>query len=187
MARDYREISNKTELLCSLSSMRCAAIYDIFAQICLHEFFKQAHNGLADLELLSQVLPEGVITLKQFVEQVGKLGDNALVQTKRNANRFLTRNMVKEAFRLTESYCRSTGQGSVLEKESWHHFARILVNSMSHNFRFEFRKYDKILLPVSYKDVEITKSMDGKPPRFQLQVLIQLVDEIMEFAKYRLS
>lgn len=187
MAGTYGDINNKIDLLCSLSSMRFAAIYDIFAQICLHEFFKQAYKGFVDLESLEQILPEGVITLKEFVEQMEKLGDHALVETKRNANRFLTRNVLKEAFRVTESYCKSTGQENILKKEAWYQFARIFVNSISHNFRLDFRPYDKDLLPVSFKDVKITESMDGKPMRCQLQILVELVDEIIEFSKYRLS
>lgn len=187
MARTFGEISSKSELIDSLFSLRAAAIYDIFAQTCLHEFFKQAHNGLADLESLSTVLPEGVITLKDFVEQIDKHGTQALVETKRNANRFLTRNLLKEAFRITESYCKSTDQEDVLKAEAWHQFARIIVNSLSHNFRLDFRPSDKKLLPVSFKGVEITETMNGIPISFKLQVLIDLVDEIMEFSKERLS
>ena len=187
MAGTFGEISSKSELIDSLFSLRAAAIYDIFAQTCLHEFFKQAHNGLADLESLSTVLPGGAITLKDFVEQIGKHGNQALVETKRNANRFLTRNLLKEAFRITESYCTSTGQKNVLQNEAWYQFARIIVNSLSHNFRLDFRSYDKTLLPVSFKGIEMTESMNGKPISFKLQVLIDLVDEIMGFSKERLS
>lgn len=187
MAGTFGDIGTKDELVDSLFSLRTAAIYDIFAQSCLHEFFKQASSGAADLESLSTVLPEGAITLKEFVEQINKHGDQALVETKRNANRFLTRNLLKETFRITQSYCSSTGQRDVLENEVWHQFARIIVNSISHNFRLDFRPYDKRLLPVSFKDVEITEAMDGSPISFQLQVLIELVDEIIEFSRNRLS
>lgn len=187
MACAFGNIKNKNDLLVSLFSLRAAAVYDIFAQTCLHEFFKQAHKGVADLESLSTVLPEGEITLKDFTEQIGKHGGQALVETKRNANRFLTRNLLKEAFRITESYCSLTGQKNILKNELWYQFARIIVNSISHNFRFDFRPYDKSLLPVSFKNNEITESMDGNPISFQLHIILDLVDEIMEFSRDRLS
>lgn len=187
MSGTFGDIRKKEDLLNSLFSLRAAAIYDIFAQICLHEFFKQANKGLTDLSSLSTILPEGKITLKEFTEQIEKHGNQALVETKRNANRFLTRNLLKESFRITESYCTLTRQKNTLKNEEWHQFARIIVNSLSHNFRLEFRPYDKKQLPVTYKNIEINESMDDKPISFKLQILLDLTEEIMEFSKGRLT
>jgi len=182
----YGEVQNSSQLLSSLQSMRAAAVYDIFAQACLHEFFKEANRGCADLRTLKTILPEGELTLDQFVAQMTAFGPHALVETKRNANRFLTSNLLKEAFRLTDSYCVSTDQKKILKGETWHQFARLLVNCLSHGFRLEFRPYDKQILPVSFREHTITEKMDGKLARFPLEVLLQLTDEIIEFARAKL-
>jgi hypothetical protein len=177
------ETETAEQLLNTLLTMRAAAIYDIFGQICLHEFFKQAHRGEADLATLKTTLPEGEVTLKQFVTQIDSDGPHALVETKRNANKFVTRNLLKEAFRLTAAYCDSTNQRVALKSQAWYQFARVLVNCLSHNFRLEFRAYDKQVLPVSFREHTITEGMDGGPARFQLQVLLDLTEEIIGFAR----
>lgn len=187
MSDTFGDIRQKEDLLNSLFSLRAAAIYDIFAQTCLHEFFKQAHKGLADLSSISTVLPEGKITLREFTKQIDIHGGHALVETKRNANRFLTRNYLKESFRMTESYCVLTRQKNILKQENWYQFARIIVNSLSHNFRLEFRPYDKTLLPVTYQRTEINESMDGKPISFKLQILLDLTEEIRRFSEVSLT
>ncbi len=74
-----------------------------------------------------------------------------------------------------------------MEDEPWYQFTRIIVNSCSHNFRYEFRKYDKKFLPTSYKDIEINEEMEGALISMPLQILIELVDEIIFFAKERIT
>jgi hypothetical protein len=72
-----------------------------------------------------------------------------------------------------------------MKKEGWYQFARIVANSLSHNFRLEFRRPDLSLLPVTYRGVSIDKSMDGKTIEITLEHLIQLVDEIIAFSGLR--
>ena len=181
------DIASKDDLVNHLLSIRAAGVYDIFAQTCLHEFFKKWYAGEADPNTLTTELPEGTISLRQFAQQLDTINDQALVETKRNANRFLTRNLLKEVFRITQSYCQTHDQESAMTAEPWYQFARIIVNLLSHNFRLEFRPYDKSLLPVSYRDKTINEAMDGQPLSMQLRVLLSLADDIIDFVRNRHS
>lgn len=77
---------------------------------------------------------------------------------------FLTsqiRALIKESFELIKNYCDETKQDSKVKAEPWYQFARMIRNCLSHNFKFEFRAYDKGLLPVSWKSRTIDVLMDG--------------------------
>ena len=78
---------------------------------------------------------------------------------------FLTsqiRSLIKESFELLKNYCNETKQDSTFKAETWYQFARMIRNCLSHNFRFEFNKYDKNVLPVSWNRRTIDSTMDGK-------------------------
>ncbi len=164
-----------------------AAIYDIFAQTCLHQFIKNWAGGTADPDSLTTELPEGTITFRKFMDHLAAAGDHAQLETKRNANRALTRNFLKEVFRITQSFCEETGQANKMTAEHWYQFTRILANSLSHNFRLDYRAHDKSQLPVTYKNETLDISMDGKPVSMQLSILLSLADEIINFARNRLD
>ena len=74
-----------------------------------------------------------------------------------------------------------------MAKENWYEFARILVNSLSHNFRLDYREYDRRQLPATYKNETLTISMDGKPAGMRLYTLLSLADEVINFARNRLE
>lgn len=77
---------------------------------------------------------------------------------------FLTsqiRALIKESFELIKNYCDETKQDSKFKAEPWYQFARMIRNCLSHNFKFEFRNYDKSLLPVNWESRTIDASMDG--------------------------
>ena len=186
MAGTIGDINSKGDLLGHLISLRAAAVYDIFAQTCLHEFIKRWYAGEADPDTLTTELPEGTMNLRQFMDSIGAISDRAPVETKRIANSFLTRNHLKEVFRITESYCKTHGQATMMSAEPWYPFARIVVNSLSHSFRLEFRPYDKRQLPVSYQGQTIDESMEGQPLSLQLVVILSLVDETIDFVQNRL-
>ena len=183
MAGRFSDIENQADLVNVLISLRMAAIYDIFGQAHLHNFYKDVAAGKADASTLTTTLPEGNISLKEFTDEVDGLGARALLETKRNANRAVTRNFFKESFRITEAYCRISSQLDTLKAKHWFGFARIIANSLSHNFRLEFRPYDLSQLPVSYKGIMIDSSSNGKPVSLQLEILLSLGDELIGFAK----
>ena len=166
-----------------LNVLRDAAIYDIFAQTCLHEFIKKSINGECDLDDILTNLPEGKITLRVFLETRNMLSPLYLVETKRNANRALVRNLIKETFRITQSYCTNSSQYDKLENMEWYQFTRLMVNSLSHDFRWEFRSKDEKFLPVEYKGISIQLDQKGRNLQMKLQTMVDLVDEIIEFTK----
>lgn len=186
MLKRFSNIQSKNDLYNVLFSLRSAAIYDIFSQTCLHEFIKKWSVGEADPDSLTTQLPEGTITLKEFIESLDKISKKSAVETKRNANRFLTRNLLKETFRITQSYCQANNKMNLLKKEAWYQFARIVVNSISHNFRYDFRPNDKKLLPVHYRNQIIDISMDDKPISMKLEILLNIIDDIIFFVKDKL-
>ncbi|WP_339894286.1 hypothetical protein [uncultured Algibacter sp.] len=174
---------NRKELTSSLKSLLYAAIWDIFGQVCLHEFIKSAHKGKSDLNNLKTILPEGNLSLNDFIENLNKMSDKAAVETKRNANRALTRNLLKEVFRLTQSYCSETKQLKIMEAKDWYQFTRLVVNSISHDFLWRFNKKDIAHLPIAYKGYTIESKLNGLDISMKLQILIEIVYEIIEFTE----
>lgn len=75
--------------------------------------------------------------------------------------KMLLRALIKETFELIKSYCEVSKQASLFTGQPFYQFARLIRNCLSHNFRFEFSKYDKVLLPVSWNSKTITLAMDG--------------------------
>jgi hypothetical protein len=177
------DITTKDDLVSHLVSLRAAAIYDIFAQVCLQQFAKQCIEGKANPQSLVTNLPEGSLSFGSFIEHLDNVSTTAVVETKRNANRATTRNFLKESFRITQAYCKETSQSSVVTSQPWYQFARILVNCLSHSFRLDYSPYDLKKLPVSYAAETIDSSMDGQTVSIQLQVLLELADDIRIFAQ----
>lgn len=75
----------------------------------------------------------------------------------------LLRAFLKESFEVIKSYCKSTNQETNFKQQNWYQFARIIRNSLSHNFVIELRENDKKLLPIVWRGRSITFAMHGKP------------------------
>ncbi len=73
----------------------------------------------------------------------------------------LLRIPIKESFELLKNHCAETGQAPLLQNQPWYEFARVIRNSLSHNFRLQFRKHDRSLLPVTWRGRTIELAMDG--------------------------
>ena len=175
------EIACKVDLHGHLISLREAAVYNIFAQTCLHEFIKKWQRGEADPTSIKTELPEGTIDLNQYMQRLAKHGDQAPVETKRNANRSITRNLLKEGFRITQSFYQATGAEVEMTGQAWYQFTRIVVNSLSHDFRFQFHPHDLRQLPVTFDGQTIDASQNGQPATMPLRTLLALYDEIIRF------
>lgn len=76
--------------------------------------------------------------------------------------KMIHRAALKELFELLRHYCHETKQMSLFKSAPWYQFARIARNSLSHNYRLEFKKYDMSVLPVTWDGLTIDASMDGK-------------------------
>ncbi|MBI1730346.1 hypothetical protein HY229_00420 [Candidatus Acetothermia bacterium] len=177
-------IKTKTDLTNHLVALRLAAIYNIFALTCLHQFCKDARDGKRDLRSLSTHLPEGEIDFLSFIEQLVKDfgGPDQVEYTKRNATIAFQRNYLKEVFRITQSYCHRFNQKIRFSQQPWHDFAVVAVNSMSHDFRISFRHIDQNKLPISYKGFRLTKELEDKPAPMSLDILVALADDVINYA-----
>ncbi|HEC35169.1 MAG TPA: hypothetical protein ENI39_01385 [Anaerolineae bacterium] len=104
--------------------------------------------------------------------------------------KMLLRALIKESFELIKDYCEDTGQSALFKSEPWYQFARMIRNCLSHNFRFEFKNYDKSLLPVTWRTRTITLSMDGQPLGLRFFGYVQtweLFQDFQDFAENRLA
>ena len=100
---------------------------------------------------------------------------------------FLTsqiRALIKESFELIRNYCDETKQDSKFKAEPWYQFARMIRNCLSHNFKFEFRKYEKSLLPVSWKSRTIDATMDGKYLELKFFGYVETWELFMEYQDF---
>jgi len=100
---------------------------------------------------------------------------------------FLTshiRAVIKESFELIKKYCDSTNQDSKFKAEPWYHFARMIRNCLSHNYRFEFNKYDKTLLPVIWRSRTIDASMNGRYLELKFFGYTETWELFMEYQKF---
>jgi len=100
---------------------------------------------------------------------------------------FLTsqiRALIKESFELIKNYCDQTNQISKFKAKPWYQFARMIRNCLSHNFKFEFRDYDKRLLPVSWKGKTIDVSMDGSHLELKFFGYVESWETFMEYQTF---
>ncbi len=98
--------------------------------------------------------------------------------------------LIKESFELIKNYCNETKHESTFKSEPWYQFARMIRNCLSHNFKFEFNKYDKSLLPVSWKNRTIDATMDGEHLELKFFGYVEtweLFSEYQDFVENRLN
>lgn len=171
---------NKNQLLNILYAWKRSAVYNIFAQQSLHEYFKQQHkNNDIPFVLPGVKLIDGTtMPLMDFIQETNRVGKKELLQAKREASAFVTRNWLKETFRFVQANLHRN-----IKTATWYEFARIYVNSVSHDFRYKFGKKDREKLPVSYKNETITIDMDGTHSALKLQTAFELVEEIIAFVR----
>jgi len=99
------------------------------------------------------------------------------------------RSALVELFEMTKAYCKETKQEEILTRQSWYQFWRILRNCFSHSFKFEFREYDKKQLPVSWSNITLDISLEGKNlthGTLSREDLLKFLDEIKKFIEKNL-
>jgi len=74
--------------------------------------------------------------------------------------KMLMRTLLKESFEHIKDYCEESDQYASFKSEHWYEFGRLIRNFLSHNCIFEFNKYDRERLPVTWKDRTITIEMN---------------------------
>jgi hypothetical protein len=101
--------------------------------------------------------------------------------------RFVRRNLVKESFEISKHYATETSTLAEFQATDWYHFARLIRNSISHNFHFSFTAADlNSRLPVTWRGVTIDASMDGKEITQNIlgpMTTIELVEAMRKFVE----
>lgn len=114
-------------------------------------------------------------------------------KTKKLLNEYMKsalRSFIKDSFESVKLYAKETKQFSMLKKANWYEFSRVIRNNLAHDFMFRFNDRDKNLLPVRWRDVEITIGLDDQP--LPVQVMneanaILLFNDIFQFAETELD
>ncbi len=117
-------------------------------------------------------------------DQLLKLSTNQLRKS-------VLRNCIKESFELLKNEFQSDEEKEILINAPWYKFLRMIRNSLSHDFKFRFREYDKSKLPVRWADLTITLDMDNEflPMEGFLtrEKVLQLIDEIIDYVEKNFS
>ena len=82
-------------------------------------------------------------------------------------SKMLLRNFTLDSFEIVRKYCIQTNQQNKLHLQPWYQFTRIMRNCLTHSRKLEFRPHDKKMLPVSWRNKIITKSMENKELSFE--------------------
>jgi hypothetical protein len=90
----------------------------------------------------------------------------------------------------TRSYCEKTGQTSILHKQPWYRFWRILRNCFSHDFIFLFSEFDKKKLPITWGNLTLDLSREGTQlthGEFPREKIWDLLNEVKLFIEKDLA
>jgi hypothetical protein len=176
---------NKEQLINKLISLRYQAYYNIFSQQALHEYFKILHkSGAEPFPLPGLELIDGSrYQLSEFITEMNAINDKALLETKRNANRFITRNMLKEVFRVSQSFAKDNHLNDLMRNQDWYEYTRVIVNTMSHSgvLDINFEQSMQKKLPIIYKNHQITESMHGQPIPITMDLLYEITESIISW------
>jgi hypothetical protein len=76
--------------------------------------------------------------------------------------------LIRSPFEHLSDYCEDFDQAcpgqylvKALKGTDWYDFARVIRNTVSHNFRFQFSKGDMARLPITWKGISLTQALDG--------------------------
>lgn len=170
------EIQSRWDLAGILVARLNATVWGLFGLMAL--------KGNLDVDYELPV-PGRILSFKLFYDAIAEAGgQTSLEQVEKNALISLHCNMLRDMFRLLESYCFETNQQELLRSQTWYWFARIVSNSLSHNYRYEFRSREiKENLPVRYRDVIISLEDENRPVGFNTNYLYLLAEDIMNFVR----
>ena len=73
------------------------------------------------------------------------------------------RTFLTESYELLNEFIKKHNLRDKLRPFSWFHYARIIRNSMSHDYRLSFHKFDHQFLPLTWYGNIIDSSMEGVP------------------------
>ncbi len=78
--------------------------------------------------------------------------------------------LIRAPFEIICDYCEDYDKmvgdkclSKQIKASPWYHFARIIRNAISHNFRFQYGRHDEVFLPVTWNGITLSQDMDGQP------------------------
>ena len=98
--------------------------------------------------------------------------------------KMLMRTFIKDSFEQIKDYCEDTGQYAAFKSQDWYEFARIIRNFLSHNCIFEFNKYDRERLPITWKEITITETMHGQSLDLSIFNYVQTWELFLQFEDF---
>jgi len=146
--------------------------------------FSMFDSGLTNQQLAHHAAAFGeyTITFAQVVTLLQNSKDREIAL--REFGKMLMRTLIKEAFEHIKDYCEKTDQYIPFKAQSWYEFARMIRNFLSHNCKFEFNKYDKDRLPITWGKKAITIDLDNKSPDMSFFSYIETWELFQEFTTF---
>jgi hypothetical protein len=68
--------------------------------------------------------------------------------------------LIKDTFELVKHHAETAGLANEMKSQHWYHLARLVRNGLGHNFLLEFNARDLALMPVTWRNVTLTASMN---------------------------
>ena len=102
----------------------------------------------------------------------------------------ILRSFIKDIFEIVKFYANETNQFDELKNANWFEFTRVIRNCLAHDFRIRFKEREKKILPVKWRDKEITIDMDGQPLPVQIMneaYAILLFNDIFQYVVIKLE
>ncbi len=131
---------------------------------------------------------EYTVEFEQLIKLLRNVNDRGIALNE--FAKMLMRTLLKESFEHIKDYCEETDQYAAFKSEHWYEFGRLIRNFLSHNCIFEFNKYDRERLPVTWKDrtitVEMNKQTLGRDFFGHVQTW-ELFQEFQDFVENRLQ
>jgi hypothetical protein len=82
--------------------------------------------------------------------------------------------LIRVPFELLDDFCqdydketRGAGLRAQFRSEDWYEYARAIRNTVSHNFRFDFSRYDNSHFPITWRGISLTADLHGKPITYE--------------------
>ncbi|TWB62950.1 hypothetical protein FBZ94_103650 [Bradyrhizobium sacchari] len=82
--------------------------------------------------------------------------------------------LIRVPYELLDDYCEDydrSSPGSRMVKKlrdaDWYEYARVIRNTVSHNFRFDFSRYKPEKFPITWRGISLTPDLDGKTITFE--------------------
>ena len=165
-------VESDQSTMLSFSNMKSKSIdkfYTLSLLRCIGDTYTMGHAGFILLESAEapDILRRHRCGVGEFEIDLAGIADSFADQKQRKDMLLwflpsLNKLLVTESFEAVKDFCAKSNTSKELKAEPWYEFARIIRNNLSHTFRFEFKKHDKKMLPVSWRGLAIDLNMDGK-------------------------